>query len=144
MPEPETPDSFPLPLAVRLERTASLCLAAAFLSAALGAAAAGLISPWVSQAYLAMSLVTMVAYGLDKDKARRREWRTAESVLHLLELAGGWPGALLAQQLFRHKTRKTGYQVLFWLIVVLHLALWAWTAVEHPIRPAEATMHGIP
>lgn len=93
-----------------------------------------MISPWVSQGYLAMSLMTMVAYGLDKEKAGRGEWRTAESLLHLLELAGGWPGALLAQQLFRHKTRKVSYQVVFWLIVLLHLGLWTWAATEHPER----------
>ena len=83
----------------------------------------------------------MVAYGLDKDKAKRGEWRTAESMLHLLELAGGWPGALIAQQLFRHKNRKPGYQVLFWLIVALHLGVWTWMAIEHPIRPFGAAPH---
>ncbi|MFP5341147.1 MAG: DUF1294 domain-containing protein, partial [Gammaproteobacteria bacterium] len=40
------------------------------------------------------------------------------------ELAGGWPGALVAQQVFRHKTRKLSYQLTFWLIVVLHQAFW--------------------
>jgi len=38
---------------------------------------------------------------------------------------GGWPGALLAQQLFRHKTRKLSYQLLFWAIVLLHQVFWA-------------------
>jgi hypothetical protein len=41
-------------------------------------------------------------------------WRTPEKVLHASELLGGWPGALLAQQLFRHKTRKVSYQLVFW------------------------------
>lgn len=74
----------------------------------------------------------MVAYGLDKEKAGRGEWRTTESFLHLLELAGGWPGGLLGQQLFRHKTRKVSYQAVFWLIVTLHLGLWTWAALAHP------------
>lgn len=105
-------------------------MAVAFLATAIVAVAMGRISPWVSQVYLAMSLATMVAYGLDKEKATRSEWRTSESVLHLLELAGGWPGALLAQQLFRHKTRKVSFQVFFWLVVVLHLGVWTWIIVE--------------
>jgi uncharacterized membrane protein YsdA (DUF1294 family) len=41
-----------------------------------------------------------------------------------MELVGGWPGALLAQQVFRHKTRKLSYQVVFWTIVVLHAVGW--------------------
>ncbi|KPZ15695.1 putative family protein [Pseudomonas syringae pv. viburni] len=50
--------------------------------------------------------------------------RTPENVLHTVELLGGWPGALLAQQVFRHKTRKVSFQVVFWLIVLVHQALW--------------------
>jgi uncharacterized membrane protein YsdA (DUF1294 family) len=45
-------------------------------------------------------------------------------VLHASELLGGWPGALVAQQVFRHKTRKLSYQSAFWLIVTLHLLFW--------------------
>ena len=59
-----------------------------------------------------------------RSAALKQRWRTPETTLHLFELAGGWPGALLAQQAFRHKTRKPSYQVAFWLIVVLHQALW--------------------
>ena len=77
-----------------------------------------------------MSVATMVAYGLDKDKAARGEWRTAESLLHLLALAGGWPGAMLAQQLFQHKTRKPRFQVIFWIVVAVHLGLWIWAVME--------------
>lgn len=42
--------------------------------------------------------------------AERGRWRTPENTLHVAELLGGWPGALVAQQLFRHKTRKISYQ----------------------------------
>jgi uncharacterized membrane protein YsdA (DUF1294 family) len=128
--------SNPRPLVDRLRRQGSFFLAAAFLTAAVGAVGMGMISPWVSQAYLAMSLLTMVTYGLDKEKAERGEWRTAESLLHLLELAGGWPGALVAQQLFRHKTRKVGYQAIFWLTVLLHLGFWTWVFTDRVSGPA--------
>lgn len=47
-----------------------------------------------------------------------------EKVLHATEILGGWPGALLAQQVFRHKTRKVSYQLMFWLIVTLHELFW--------------------
>ena len=44
--------------------------------------------------------------------------------MHGVELLGGWPGALLAQQMFRHKTRKLSYQLSFWLIVAVHQVVW--------------------
>ena len=78
-------------------------------------------------AVLALSAVTFVVYALDKHAAQTRRWRTPESTLHLLELAGGWPGAWIAQQSLRHKSRKPGYRVVFWTMIVLHLGtLAAW------------------
>ena len=48
-----------------------------------------------------------------------------ESTLHLFDLLGGWPGALIAQQQFRHKTVKASFQAGFWMTVVLNVALMA-------------------
>ncbi|RON10168.1 hypothetical protein BK659_08775 [Pseudomonas brassicacearum] len=75
-------------------------------------------------AYAVVSLLTFLLYWSDKRKARADSWRTPENVLHAIELAGGWPGALLAQQVFRHKTRKVSYQLVFWIIVLLHQVFW--------------------
>ncbi|UZE03931.1 DUF1294 domain-containing protein [Pseudomonas corrugata] len=80
---------------------------------------------WVPlMAYGTVSVVAFLLYWSDKRKARSDTWRTLENVLHAVELAGGWPGALLAQQVFRHKTRKVSFQVVFWFIVLLHQAFW--------------------
>ena len=68
--------------------------------------------------------VAFVLYAYDKQQARHGRWRTPEKVLHGVELLGGWPGALVAQQVFRHKTRKVSFQVWFWLIVAVHQAVW--------------------
>jgi uncharacterized membrane protein YsdA (DUF1294 family) len=78
----------------------------------------------VAGAYATMSLITFAYYGLDKRRAGRGGWRIPEKTLHLLELLGGFPGALLAQSLFRHKRSKTSYMLVFWLIVALHAAGW--------------------
>ncbi|WP_085696339.1 DUF1294 domain-containing protein [Pseudomonas sp. B26(2017)] len=91
----------------------------------------GALSMWLR----GISLVPLTAYGLvsvlafflywaDKRKARADAWRTPENILHAVELAGGWPGALIAQQVFRHKTRKVSFQILFWVIVALHQVFW--------------------
>ncbi|MFQ6575775.1 DUF1294 domain-containing protein [Pseudomonas sp. UM16] len=80
---------------------------------------------WIpAVAYPLVSLVSFTLYWRDKHQARARAWRTPENVLHASELCGGWPGALLAQQAFRHKTRKLSFQLSFWAIVALHQLFW--------------------
>jgi uncharacterized membrane protein YsdA (DUF1294 family)/cold shock CspA family protein len=80
--------------------------------------------PWWLLAYAVVSVVSFVQYWLDKRSAETGRWRTPEKTLHLSALLGGWPGALVAQQLLRHKTRKASFQALFWLIVALHQLAW--------------------
>jgi uncharacterized membrane protein YsdA (DUF1294 family) len=75
-------------------------------------------------AYFVVSVLAFFLYWRDKHKARTNTWRTPENILHGVELAGGWPGALIAQQVFRHKTRKVSFQILFWMIVLLHQVFW--------------------
>lgn len=71
---------------------------------------------------LLVSLLTFAAYGFDKSAAQAGRWRTAESTLHLLSLAGGWPGAWCAQRLFRHKSRKASFMAVYWATVLLNIA----------------------
>ncbi len=84
----------------------------------------GKVSGWPLMAYVLASLLSFLQYWHDKSRAQGGGWRTPENALHAVELLGGWPGALLAQQAFRHKTRKVAYQTVFWGIVALHQALW--------------------
>ena len=98
---------------------------------------------WAVFVYAGVSLVTFFDYRADKRKAERKQWRTPEATLHLLELLGGWPGALVAQQVLRHKSRKTSFQIVFWSIVMAHLALWTWLALQNPAkRPQAPAVHG--
>ena len=86
-----------------------------------------------------ISLVAFIAQWIDKRRAEAEHWRVPEKVLHLLELLGGWPGAFLAQRIFRHKTAKLSYQFVFWLIVVAYEyaavdSLLAWKITAHVRR----------
>lgn len=84
---------------------------------------AGKLSYIVLGLYLGTSIVAFSAYALDKSAAQNNRWRTQESTLHLLGLIGGWPGALVAQRLFRHKTKKQSFQITFWATVILNCAI---------------------
>ncbi len=72
---------------------------------------------------LGVSLVTFVQYGWDKRQAQKHKQRIPEKRLHLLALAGGTPGAFLAQLAFRHKTRKKRFQSVFIGVVLLQVAV---------------------
>ncbi|BCT91962.1 DNA-binding protein [Lysobacter helvus] len=82
--------------------------------------------PTVLMVYGGMSLVAVLVYAADKSRAQRDAWRTPESTLHFLALTGGWPGALVAQDLFRHKRSKASFQAVFWITVVANVAALAW------------------
>ncbi|MEJ6005195.1 cold shock and DUF1294 domain-containing protein [Paucibacter sp. AS339] len=79
------------------------------------------IAPAVWGAYMAMSIATFIVYAGDKRAARLGQWRVAERTLHGLSLACGWPGALLAQQILRHKSGKPGFRRLFFVTVGLNV-----------------------
>jgi len=76
--------------------------------------------------YLAASSLAFAAYGVDKAAAIGGGWRIPEAFLHLLGFAGGWPGALVAQRVFRHKSRKVSFQVAFWIVAALNSAIALW------------------
>lgn len=86
--------------------------------------------------YGGASVLAFLLYWLDKRAAQSDAWRIQESTLHLSALAGGWPGAVLAQQLFRHKTRKESFRAVFWMTVVLNCAAIGWLLVA----PGAATL----
>lgn len=82
---------------------------------------------WLLGAAAALNLLTFVVYAMDKSAAQSGRWRVPEKNLHLLALAGGWPGAWLAQQTLRHKSSKAEFRVVYWATAVLHCAgLAAW------------------
>jgi uncharacterized membrane protein YsdA (DUF1294 family)/cold shock CspA family protein len=76
--------------------------------------------------YLIGSAVAFLAYALDKSAAKNNQWRTAENTLHFFSLIGGWPGALIAQSLLRHKSKKESFQIVFWTTVILNCSALAW------------------
>ncbi|MFZ3184840.1 MAG: DUF1294 domain-containing protein [Pseudomonas sp.] len=93
---------------------------------------------WPLAAYGLFSLVSFVQYWHDKSRALQGHWRTPEKILQLTALIGGWPGALLAQQVFRHKTRKLAFQLPFWLLVLAHQGFWSyWLIADGPLVGAK-------
>lgn len=73
--------------------------------------------------YALASMVAFCMYGFDKQRATVGKRRVSEMTLHITDLCCGWPGGLLAQQLFRHKTRKAEFLTVYWIMVALNVAV---------------------
>ena len=76
--------------------------------------------------YAILSILTFIIYFIDKRAAQKGKWRVKENTLQMLSLAGGWPGALLAQQSLRHKTKKRVFRIVFVLTVLLNIFAFVW------------------
>ncbi|ARO29990.1 hypothetical protein NXC14_CH02044 [Rhizobium sp. NXC14] len=73
--------------------------------------------------FLALNLIAFSIYFLDKQPARNGGWRISERSLLTLALIGGSLGAVAAQQILRHKTRKEPFRSILAAILILHGAL---------------------
>ena len=105
-------------------RIPRFALGAGFLLAAIVLMIVGKVPAVLSLGYVVMSVVSYIAYVLDKDAAGKAgRQRTPETTLHMLDALGGWPGGLIAQQQMRHKTVKASFQAGFWTSVVSNLLL---------------------
>ncbi len=79
--------------------------------------------PYVLAYLVAINLTAFCFYGYDKLIAGRSMTRIPEWVLHGIAISGGSPTALLSQKLFRHKTAKKSFQIVYWLIVFVQIAI---------------------
>mgnify|MGYP003636428693 FL=1 len=104
----------------------SIYLSVLFLGLVTLALLLNYIPQMLALAYLGLSMVTYMIYALDKSKAQRGAWRISEASLHFLALIGGWPGAAIAQQLLRHKSKKRSFRIIFWNTVIINCATLAW------------------
>ena len=77
--------------------------------------------------YLVIGVVTFFVYAKDKRAAINGNWRVPEKTLHILSVAGGWLGALIAQDKLRHKTKKQPFRAIYWLTVSMNVAAFVWT-----------------
>lgn len=78
---------------------------------------------------VAINVMTVLAYRIDKEQAQLHGWRVAEKTLLLMGFAGGTVGAYWAQKAFRHKTYKPSFQRAFWSIATFQVAAVTFCAV---------------
>jgi uncharacterized membrane protein YsdA (DUF1294 family)/cold shock CspA family protein len=135
--------AYPSPTTMPGPGVSALTFAAVFLAVVVGAVAAGRLPLTVFVAYLLASCVAYLGYWYDKAASLKGQWRMRESTLHLFSLVGGWPGAMLAQRMLRHKTQKQSFQVTYWATVVLNCAALGWLLSPSGMRTLEPFLGGV-
>lgn len=121
---------------LRGDSKAAPLVAVVFSILLIGATIKGFAPRLLLWLYAGTSVLAFLLYWMDKRAALTDAWRTPEKTLHLCALVGGWPGAVVAQQVLRHKTRKESFRAVFWATVVLNCAAVGWLLVA----PGAATL----
>jgi uncharacterized membrane protein YsdA (DUF1294 family)/cold shock CspA family protein len=111
----------------------ALATAALFFTLLVGLLALNEVPAVLLAVYGLFSGIAFYLYGADKSAAEQGRWRTPESTLHTIALVGGWPGALVARRVFRHKTRKQPFRTIFWVTVIANCAALAWFVYDAPL-----------
>lgn len=70
-----------------------------------------------------MNVLTFIVYGIDKQKAKRGNWRISEKTLMMLAVFGGSIGAWIGMQVFRHKTKHLLFVIGVPLIFFVELGI---------------------
>ena len=70
-----------------------------------------------------INVITCATFADDKRAAELGRRRISERDLLTLAFIGGTPGALIAQQMLRHKTRKEPFRSTLWTLAGLHLVV---------------------
>lgn len=79
--------------------------------------------PELLRVFAALNAGSFVLVAADKLQAQLRQDRIPELILYVATLFGGSIGMLAGMQLFRHKTRKTSFQFIVGLLVLLQIVL---------------------
>lgn len=70
---------------------------------------------------IAINVITMIMFGIDKRKAIKNEWRIPERTLFILAIIGGSIGGILGMHMFHHKTKKWYFAYGIPLILIIQI-----------------------
>ncbi len=81
------------------------------------------------------TLVLMNLYGLiimfiDKQKAKRQQWRISETHLWIVSIMGGPIGIFAGMQLFRHKTKHLSFRIGIPVLIILQISLYLYLSAN--------------
>lgn len=76
--------------------------------------------------FLGASAVAFILMGVDKQKAKKGQWRIPERTLWTLALIGGALGGWIGMRVFRHKTKHRSFIIGMPLLIIVNIATFIW------------------
>jgi uncharacterized membrane protein YsdA (DUF1294 family) len=73
--------------------------------------------------YLVLNIISFFTMGIDKNRAKRGEWRISEATLWWLAIFGGALGGWIGMRVYHHKTKHPSFKYGFPIITIFHLFL---------------------
>lgn len=77
--------------------------------------------------FIAISTITYLVYAVDRQWYHNSGHQIPNTVFYLLNMCGGWPGALFAQSILHHKYTGFDFKVMFWLSMAFNVGFYCWT-----------------
>ncbi|WP_310602622.1 DUF1294 domain-containing protein [Anaerosporobacter sp.] len=75
-------------------------------------------------AYLViMNIAGFVSMGIDKRRAKQKDWRIPEKTLFFIAIIGGSIGSILGMKQFRHKTKHKTFTIGMPAILLLQICI---------------------
>ena len=72
---------------------------------------------------LAINIVSLFLYGIDKYKAKKNKWRISEATLLMMAVIGGSIGAWVGMRLWHHKTMHKKFKYGIPIIIIMQVSL---------------------
>lgn len=69
-----------------------------------------------------INVIAFALYGMDKWRAKTRQWRISEKKLILVAVIGGSIGAMIGMTVFHHKTRKWYFKLGIPVILMIQIS----------------------
>ena len=80
---------------------------------------------------LAINLIGFIVMFWDKRKAKAGKWRTKEKTLFYITFLGGGIGTTLGMFVFRHKTKKLRFSILFPTITIIEIIFIIYACINY-------------
>lgn len=78
----------------------------------------------LSYYFIFINLLNFILFAIDKQRAKRRQWRIPEAWLFFISLLGGSLGGLLSMNVMKHKTRKISFAIGMPILMIVNFIGW--------------------
>lgn len=73
--------------------------------------------------FIGVNMIAFIIMRIDKQKARKQQWRIPERTIWSLAVLGGALGVLIGMKTFRHKTKHSSFIIGMPTLFIIHIII---------------------